>query len=81
MPFAATSSGVGNPIEPIAKIVKPMAAINIPNPILRGAEGSLPFFANEPNITKDTGVNATTKNGLNCWKICGRIVIDGSKVV
>ena len=25
-------------------------------------------------IANDTGVNTTTKNGLNCWKVCGRIV-------
>ena len=44
-------------------------AITIPIPILRGADGSFPFFANEPNTASDTGVRATTKKGLNCWKI------------
>ena len=47
------------------RIPKPMAATNMPRPILRGAEGSLPFFANAPKMASDTGVNATTKNGLD----------------
>ena len=40
---------------------------------LRGAEGSLPFFARAPKMAMDSGVRATTKNGLNCWKSEGRI--------
>ena len=55
------------------RIEKPTAATIIPRPILRGAEGSLPFFASAPKIARDTGVNATTKNGLNCWKSEGRM--------
>ena len=34
-------------------------------PILRGEEGSLPFFAKAPKTAIETGVKATTKNGLN----------------
>ena len=60
-------------MEPNAMTPKPQAAISIPTPILRGAEGSFPFLAKKPNIANETGVKATTKNGLNCWKICGRI--------
>ena len=55
-------------------IRKPQAAITIPIPILRGADGSFFFFARYPNTASDTGVNTITKNGLNCWKICGRIL-------
>ena len=69
----ANASGVGSPMEPNAMTPKPQAAISIPTPILRGAEGSFPFLAKKPNIANETGVKATTKNGLNCWKICGRI--------
>ncbi len=29
----------------------------------------LPFLDNAPKIAMETGVKATTKNGLNCWKI------------
>ena len=29
--------------------------------------------ANAPKMASDTGVNATTKNGLNCWKSEGRM--------
>ena len=38
----STSFGVGSPKDPMARIKKPHAAITIPIPILRGAEGS--FF-------------------------------------
>ena len=41
----------------------------MPKPILKGAEGSFPLRANEPKMAMETGVKATTKQGLNCWKI------------
>ena len=66
---APSGLGVGSPIEDRAITVNPKAAINIPIPILRGAEGSLPRLAKAPNTARDTGVKATTKNGLKCWNI------------
>ena len=76
---ALIAVGFGWPIEATAMITKPRAAINIPKPILRGAEGSLPFLANAPNTALETGVSATTKKGLNCWKIWGRIGVDSGR--
>ena len=49
--------------------MNPHAATSMPRPILRGADGSLPFLDNAPKMAMETGVKATTKNGLNCWKI------------
>ena len=37
------------------------------------SDGSLPLLARAPKIARDTGVRATTKNGLNCWKSEGCI--------
>ena len=59
----------------LGMILNPIAATNIPNPILRGADGSLPFLANVPKSRIENGVRATTKQGLKCWKICGCIFI------
>ena len=52
--------GIIRPIEEIVIIRKPQAATNTPNPIFRGAEGSLPLFANAENMAMETGVSATT---------------------
>ena len=62
----ANASGVGSPMEPNAMTPKPQAAISIPTPILRGAEGSFPFLAKKPNIANETGVKAITvaKDGI-----------------
>ena len=57
---------------------KPNAATNIPNAILQGAEGSLPFFAKVANMSMLMGVKATTKKGLNCWKSEGMIDVGSS---
>ena len=45
----------------------------MPSPILRGADGSLPFEASALKMARENGVSATTKNGLNCWKSEGWI--------
>src|SRR5574344_173994 len=62
-----SSFGDISPSEANVMIRKPQAATNIPIPIFLGADGSLPFLPKKPNMAIDTGVRATTKNGLNCW--------------
>ena len=73
---APSGLGVGSPIEANAITANPKAAISIPMPIFRGAEGSFPRLAKAPNTARDTGVRATTKKGLNCWNIWGRTSIN-----
>ena len=63
------ASGVNRPNDENIIKMNPHAATSIPRPILRGADGYLPFLDNAPKIAMETGVKATTKNGLNCWKI------------
>ena len=67
-------SETGSPILKIVIIKYATAATSMPRPILTGAFGSLPFFASHPNNAMLTGVNATTKQGLNCWNIGASIV-------
>ena len=68
-----SSAGEARPNEPTVSIRKPAAATSMPSPILRGADGSLPFDANALKMARENGVSATTKNGLNCWKSDGWI--------
>ena len=72
-PVAFNSAGLNKCTDAIAMIAKPKPATTIPKPIFFGDEGSLPLFANAPNTAIDTGVKATTKNGLNCWNCCGNV--------
>ena len=74
-PWAFSSAGLANGKEQTTKMRKPNAATIMPMPILRGEDGSLPFFAKAPNTAIETGVKATTKNGLNCWNCCGRMLM------
>ena len=74
-PVAFNSAGLKRCTDAIAMIAKPKPATTIPKPIFFGDEGSLPLFANAPKTAIDTGVNATTKNGLNCWNCCGNVLI------
>lgn|SRR5690554_297666 len=60
------SDGAGSPIEPTKRITNATAARIIPIPILRGAEGSLPFFASDPKSATVRGVSITINIGLNC---------------
>ena len=66
-PAAFYSAGLMRCNDAIAMTVKPKAATTIPIPIFFGDEGSLSLFAKAPKTAIDTGVKATTKNGLNCW--------------
>lgn len=70
-PVAFNSAGLNKCIDANAMTVNPKPATIIPRPIFLGDEGSLPFFANAPKTAIETGVKATTKNGLNCWNSCG----------
>ena len=72
-PAAFNSAGLKRCTDAIAMMVNPNAATTIPKPIFFGDEGSLPLFAKAPNTAIDTGVKATTKNGLNCWNCCGNV--------
>ena len=49
--------------------------------IFIGAEGSLPFLANAPKIAIETGVKATTKQALNCWKIGALTAVSAGNVL
>ena len=62
------SFGEVRPKEARVMITKPRAATSMPRAIFFGAEGSLPFLARAANMAIETGVSATTKKGLNCWK-------------
>ena len=72
-PVAFNSAGLNKCTDAIAMIAKPKPATTIPIPIFFGDEGSLPFFASAPKTAIETGVKATTKNGLNCWNCCGNV--------
>ena len=77
-PAAFNSAGLMRCTDAIAMTVKPKAATTIPIPIFFGDDGSFPLFAKAPKTAIDTGVNATTKNGLNCWNSCGKmLIVDG----
>ena len=55
-----SSFGDDSPNDAIVRMRNPAPATNIPRPILRGAEGSFPFFARAPKIARDTGVSKWT---------------------
>ena len=41
----------------------------MPKPIFLGLLGSMFFLASQLKMPTLTGVNITTKQGLNCWKM------------
>ena len=63
--------GLGRPTEAMTRRENAAAVNNIPMAIFRGAEGSFPFLLRYPNRATTTGVRATMKNGLKCWKRWG----------